>query len=236
MGFWQRQFRGPRTRGSDVFDFVFGIALPLVCFWRDPGVMFGKLALSPVPNAPLFVYGVSGLAMAAMAAWLVIGGRWRTLDSVLAGVLFAGAALALLVGLCLLPVSILLLLALIGFLGLVPLFTAFACLRSSMRALAGRSFRSAVPAAVAVFALTAGYQVAADRMLDRAVDDFIQSPDPGVRAQAALRLERWRVLVPRQEFARRGNALLAAEDPRGDRYEVAYEQITGLPLDLGAAD
>ena len=73
-------------------------------------------------------------------------------------------------------------------------------------------------------------------MLDRAVDDYIQSPDPRVRAQAALRLERWRVLVPRQEFARRGNALLAAEDPRGDRYEVAYSQITGLELDRGAAD
>jgi hypothetical protein len=152
--FWRRLLFGPRTVLGTFQDVLFGIFAPLLCFAFDPGVMFGGLT-------------VAGLSMIALLVLLVLGGRWRKFDAVLAGILFAGAAVSFAVALCPLPASMMGLLFVVGALCFLPFFTAIVCLRNAVRTLASPPVRIhrrlAAGTTLAVLLLAAAYQVAADR-------------------------------------------------------------------------
>ena len=81
-GFWQRQFKGPRTSNQTIFDVAFGIVLPLFCFKFDPLVFTGGVGEGPLlENYQLFAYMFSGLEMVALAFWLVRGLRSSLLNA-----------------------------------------------------------------------------------------------------------------------------------------------------------
>ena len=230
--FWRGLFFGPRTIHGDILDVLFGILAPLLCFAYDPGVMFGgPLSFGLQSMAPLLVEAVAFLSMLALPALLAFGGRSKTLDAMLAGVLLAGGVVAGLVGLTLLPFAVLLLMVLIGALGFLPLFAAIVCFRNAGRVLATPAGweRRWLSTATAVLVLLVGaaYQAGADRALDALVADIARTGSPA----AVARLERWRPLLPRREMARRGGILLNREgDPRGDQYGIAYLRLTGMEL------
>lgn len=131
MSFWQRQFCSRRTQAQLWFDVVFGLGLPLACVWFDPvvfrspsgskGVIFGAFAL--------FGYGCFALGWIALLFWL----GFDRASGVLAGMLAGGAWFACVVGLRLLPLSLIALVVLIGAIGFTPFLTAFVFARNGWR-------------------------------------------------------------------------------------------------------
>ncbi|MBV9927654.1 MAG: hypothetical protein JOZ96_21730 [Acidobacteria bacterium] len=132
--FWRRQFGGAPTRAQRRFDVTFGVILPVLCFVFDPFVFSGRGEYGGglYPQCQLYVYTLSALEMVALCAWLLFAAGRR--PAALAGVLFAGALFSFVVGLAILPFSLLGLLFIIGVLGFVPFLTAFVYLRNGWRA------------------------------------------------------------------------------------------------------
>ena len=135
-GFWKLQFQGEPTRKQKIFDWAFGVVVPLICVAADPIVF-----RSGGPSGPLFgayrpfAYLLSIASMLAMAAWLLWGSKLKWLAAPISGLFFFGGSISLLVGIILLPFSILgILLFFVGLLGFTPLFSAVVFLRNGRRA------------------------------------------------------------------------------------------------------
>lgn len=134
-GFWRRQFQKKSTRSQRVFDWIFGVVLPVICFVFDPtvfkGGFFGPANLG---NYKPLAYVLSFILVMAMSAWLVWGEKLKWLNAFLAGLFAVGSLISLAIGIVLLPFSLLGLIVLIGILGFTPLLTSIVYLRGSLRA------------------------------------------------------------------------------------------------------
>jgi hypothetical protein len=123
-----------------VWDIVFGILAPIVYVILDP-IMYRSLRIlcspieSPLQSMVFFEYTAIGLSVIMLTVWL-IAGRWiRQSSAFVAGIFFASAAFATMVGIILLPISLYALLLLcLGVLGFIPFLTAFVYLRNGVRA------------------------------------------------------------------------------------------------------
>ena len=123
--FWARQFSNDVTTNQSIFDVVFGVVAPFLCFVFDPIVFnngFGGTPFSPdLARFKLLVYFFSGLAIITLTLWLILRGRSGRINAIIAGVLLSGSFFSLLIGILILPLSILgLILALIGIFGFTP--------------------------------------------------------------------------------------------------------------------
>jgi hypothetical protein len=129
-----------------VVSLLGGVVLPCLCLVYDPIVFRPGAAEKLQPGAgdyftashleQAFVYLVLGFQMLALLAWLLLGSRMGWWAGLLAGTLYVGALVALLIGVALLPVSLLgLIAALIGLLGCTPFLTAGVYLSNGTRAL-----------------------------------------------------------------------------------------------------
>lgn len=139
MRFWKRQFFLEPTSRQWRFDWAFGVVLPTICVAADPIVFSSFLGEGDALLAryKIFAYLLSSVSIMAMAAWLLWGQRLGGLRPILGGLFMAGSAISLIVGLILLPFSLIGMLLLIGFLGFTPLFSSFVYLRNSVRAING---------------------------------------------------------------------------------------------------
>jgi len=212
---------------------VFGIILPIVCYIADPFVMGGWLSL-----ASLFVFGLSVLTMFAMLTWIVAGGRSTAVDAVVAGVLFVGAGVAALVGILILPFSLIGLFVFIGALGLVPFGTAAVCVSAARRALHPGGALQALGAALAALLLASGYAYAWEAAISKATKAFRLGWDRDDQAHVVEELALWRAFLPEKIIARRTSAELG---PVGfERFATRYLEVTGVDLvaidPLGAGD
>ena len=142
-GFWRRQVAGPSTRAQVVFDLNFGVLLPFICLLLDPLVFRLSNELIDVPidlpvfqgNQP-FAWGFMAIEAAALLAWLGLA-RFRRWRGLFAGLLLPGSLVSAVIGLALLPFSLIGLFAcMIGLLGLMPFASGFVFLRNGIRALA----------------------------------------------------------------------------------------------------
>ncbi len=116
-------------RGKLAFDVIFGILLPLFCLMFDPGEFFFR---HPYQG---FIYLFIGLEMITLIIWLGWGQSFSNRGvAIIAGILFLGALFSLVVGLILLPLSLIFSVVLIGILGFTPFFTAVAFYRNGRRA------------------------------------------------------------------------------------------------------
>jgi hypothetical protein len=135
--FWRRQFSESVTPAQRRFDIAFGFVMPILCLVFDP-VVFREW-LSPevelLGRWQFYAYTISALEMVALAAWLVgAGGRGRP-PAALGGMMLAGGVFSLVVGVLLLPFSLLgLVFFFVGALGFTPFFTAVVYLRNGWRA------------------------------------------------------------------------------------------------------
>ncbi|MET0646919.1 MAG: hypothetical protein ABW208_09890 [Pyrinomonadaceae bacterium] len=159
-GFWRRQFDDAPTPTQRRFDVLFGVVMPVLCFYFDPIVFKGGLVDGGGLYRPhqLYAYTISAVEMVALCTLLFATGRARSRPAALAGMLLAGAAFSLAVGLAILPFSVIgLVFFLAGLLGFVPFLTAFVYLRNGWRA-AGAAGRAGVgsPARVGL-ALVCGF-------------------------------------------------------------------------------
>lgn len=137
--FWARQFSGKVTTTQLIFDVTVGVVAPFLCFVFDPIVFndsFGGPPFIPaLSHLKLLVYSFSGLAIITLSLWLILRGRSGRLNAIIAGVLLTGSLFSLLIGVLILPLSLLGLIVLIGVFGFTPFLVAFVYLRNGVRAL-----------------------------------------------------------------------------------------------------
>ncbi|HQU81838.1 MAG TPA: hypothetical protein PKY59_01860 [Pyrinomonadaceae bacterium] len=135
-GFWARQFRPQVTLSQIFFDWIFGVILPLICFFCDPIVFKtteygGGILGSYRPLA----YILSFSCIFTMSLWLICGEKLKSANVIFAGVFITGGIISFAVAIVLLPFSVIGLVFLIGILGFTPFFSSIVFLRNGLRAL-----------------------------------------------------------------------------------------------------
>lgn len=135
-GFWRRQFVGAPTSAQLSFDVAFGLVLPFLCYYFDPIVFrsSSEYDMGLYPQVQFYAYTISALEMVALCAWLSGAVRAGRGAAALTGVLLAGAIFSFVVGVAILPYSLLGLIIFIGALGFIPFLTSLVYLRNAWRA------------------------------------------------------------------------------------------------------
>lgn len=134
IGFWKRQFQVESTKKQKVFDWIFGIILPTICFYFDPIVFRTDGYGSPLfGQYKPFAYILSFVSIMSLTAFMLWGARLKSLNGFLSGLFATGAVVSLIVGIVIFPFSVMGLVILLGVLGFTPLFTAFVYWRNAVR-------------------------------------------------------------------------------------------------------
>lgn len=135
-GFWRRQFQPQATTKQTVFDVLLGVVLPVLCFIFDPIVFRGNMMGRPLfGQLQLLAYSVAFIEIATLIIWLVWRKRLGAHATAVGGFLLTGALISFIIGLAILPFSILGILVVIGILGFTPFLTAFVFWRNGRRAI-----------------------------------------------------------------------------------------------------
>lgn len=137
--FFGRHFDLQPTARQQRFDWSFGVILPTICVAADPIVFnsFAGVEDALLGRYSIFAYILSSVSIMSMAAWLLWGHRLGDLRPYIGGLFLAGSVISLIVGVILLPFSLIGMFMLIGFLGFTPLFSSFVYLRNGLRAIKG---------------------------------------------------------------------------------------------------
>jgi len=134
--FWKSQFVATRTPAQLVFDLAFGVIAPLACFAFDPIVFQGGFAGPPLfPSYQPVVYLFSGIEIVLLCFWLVMDGGPPLANAMIGSALLVAGVFCLLIGIVLLPYTLMGLLLGIGVFGFIPFVTATVYGRNGLRAL-----------------------------------------------------------------------------------------------------
>jgi hypothetical protein len=133
-GFWRRQFQPEPTGMQRGFDWAFGVVMPIICFAFDPFVFKGGPHNGVASEYMPFAYTLAVVSIVSMIIWLGWGKHFQFANAIFAGLFAVGGLISLLVGLAIMPISLLGLIVLIGALGFTPLFTSVIYFRNSYRA------------------------------------------------------------------------------------------------------
>ena len=144
LGFWRRQFTGEPTATQNGFDKWFGVALPVACFVFDPLIFQGwVLNDGLLEDYRLFVYIVSAIEIGLLLCWFTFRRELEAVAAPFAGVFIAGGLFSLLIGVLILPLSVIGTLWVIGIAGFTPFFTGIVYLRNGARAMRAQLNNSA---------------------------------------------------------------------------------------------
>lgn len=235
-GFWRRQFSERPTRAQNFFDASVGVALPVACLALDPIVFrSGGWGVGPVLGSlKLFAYALIALEIAALAAWLTLGGRAGVWCGALGGAMTAGALFSLVVGIVLLPLTLMGLVFIIGVFGFSPFLVAFVYWRNGRRArresarslTEGQRRRLPLVAGLLALALPAFGQLEVSRLVARSVPE-LTGTDPA-RAESAARTLRLVGWIAEADLDQLVRAYSKETDPvRRERLARAYRAATG---------
>jgi len=234
-GVWRRQLGATHTARQVVFDVVFGILMPLACFYFDPGIIRGT-GSTMLGEFSIFIYGFSGVAILTLSLWIVFGDRLRSLSPIFGGVFLAGATVSFAIAVMILPLTLIGLVFLIGVLGFVPFITGFVYLRNGLRAIghvpqAASSTRVAtvVISAVIALALPGLAQWTAIRMVNKSMAEMIDQNSGPIDAPVA-RIKRLHLVIDTDRIVREYEKETATA--RKERLGRAYKEITGEDIEL----
>jgi len=115
---------------NDRYLVLFAAILPAICFTFDPLVFKGVGILSEYRG---FAWSLAGITIAASVATLALGPRFGAMNAAFAGLFLTSGLVSLLIGIALLPLSLIGTFMVIGLLGFTPLFSAVAMFRLSRR-------------------------------------------------------------------------------------------------------
>jgi hypothetical protein len=240
--FWKRQFAGDRTEPQLVFDVVFGLVAPVLCFYFDPLVFKGNLGGQPLLQPyQLFTYAITTLEVSLLAVSMISGPRLGNWLRVVGGALISGALFSLLIGLIILPYTLLGLMFLIGALGFIPFLTAFVYLRAGWRALKHERIRAdhsllggllvgallslAIPALVSLYVATSA---------EHSIDAILHGDSE--QAQNAVGHLQWLPFVPQQNLEPLINAYLVETDTnRKEIIKHSYLVLSGEDIETRLA-
>ena len=233
--FWPRQFGAVETSAQDKFDVVFGLILPGLCFMADPLIFKNGIAGPPeLQNYQLVVYAISTVQMGLFVVWRTFRKRVSWVAPLFAGAFFAGALLSFVIGVTILPVTLIGLLFGIGVLGFTPFVTSFVYLRQGIRALRvplkdsrrTAKLSAATLGAVLAIAVPQVASVKYDRVVSASVHDVILG-DAATAEAAATRLHRLH-FVPAKYFQVMESAYVSETDPAKQKIlRRTYKDITG---------
>lgn len=127
-----------------VFDFIWGVFLPVVCLLFDPYVFSSAdfelqsfqslLDNRSISSLSILAYAALGYQMLLLSIWLLWGQKTEKLSAFFSGSLAVGFLLAMTIGILMLPITIIGLTIFIGVLGFTPFFTARAFFRRMRQA------------------------------------------------------------------------------------------------------
>lgn len=233
--FMRRQFRGEATPAQMIFDITVGMVLPILCLAFDPFVFrangFGRPLAA---QFQLFAYTLIAIEIVALGVWLGAGKRAEEWCGVLGGIMWTGALFSAVVGVILLPFSILGLMFFIGIFGFTPFLTAFIYWRNARRALAFAGAQ--VPRAGFFVTLLLGATLSlgmpsfahwrVGKFVERSLVEVLEGDDARANAAAhRLRLAGWLASSQTDQLAL---AYGRETDPaRKARLTRVYHEITG---------
>jgi ABC-type multidrug transport system fused ATPase/permease subunit len=242
VGFWRRQFTQIPTRAQDTFDTIFAVVMPIIVLLADPIVFKGGEGFwnrGLLEDYQLLAYVVCSLQIGLFLTWRTWRRSLIRWAPAFAGIFFAGALFSSVIGVVLLPFSLIGLIVLIGALGFTPLLTAFVFLRNGVRTarIRGRAatvksrFMLAVMTGVLVIALPVLMTWQVERTISASVNDLISADE--VQSEQAARELRWFRFVPDKYRRRIAIAHANSIDPvRRQTLNEAYRNITGEDLEL----
>ena len=240
--FWGRQFALASTSNQIIFDVLFGVIAPVLCFVFDPIVFRNGFAgPSPLSDYQTFAYFFSGLQIMLLCLWLITGPGLQFWNQAMGGVFLIGGVFCLTLGVVLAPISLIGLMFGIGIFGFTPLITAFVYLRNSSRALRANSPQAvrtrvltAAPAILLVTGLPLLLSIQIHSAVGKAIDDIVHGDSR--KAEFAARR-----LMPLKFFAdaeldRIVDAYTSEPDQRRrELLKSCYREITGESIEQRAA-
>ncbi len=233
--FWERQFNGKPTWKQLAFDVAFGAVGPVGCLIADPVVFQpdGVAMYGVLQDVRLFAYLVSAIGVAALGYWVVA----RKGSRVLAGVLYGVAVFSLVLGVVMLPISVLGLVVLIGALGFMPFLAAFVFWRNAQRcslsAPGGQSGPMLTTGLLVMLLVPGAVQAGASFVGNRALVRVLRGADAETAGDVAI--------LRSIRFAVRTDRIVDAYLATGDmveraRLESLYTAITGEGIERRIGD
>jgi hypothetical protein len=239
-GFWRRQFAPIPTEAQDKFDTVFAVVLPILFLVLDPIVFKGPRMLGPgyLEDYQLMAYLFCSLETGLFLTWRTFRLPLRRFSSVFGGVFFVGAIFSTVIGILILPLSLLGLMLVIGVLGFTPFVTAFVFLRNGIRAarinINGAALHSRLSAAVLSGVLAFGVPVAAQAKVECDVSAAIETLISGSAPEAEAAAQRLKThhFVSHKHSDDIVTAYANTRDPaKRALLERAYKDITGETIE-----
>jgi hypothetical protein len=208
--------------------------MPVVCFFFDPFIFkfWGSAGGGVLGAYKPFAYSGSFISILGMMAWLLWREKLGGYSAILSGLFFLAGSFALLIGIPLIPFSLIGTLYLVGLVGFTPLFTSVIFLRNGVRALRAAKLDfngSKLAAAIAAGTL---WGLALPYSLNNEVQcslDLIAKSSPEIIRIQGLKL---RLLSPLVDPDQLKKAYGNTPENSTERREIGrlYEQLTGEEL------
>ena len=230
-GFWERQFQAEATLRQKQWDWTFGIILPVICFFFDPIVFrtWGAVDHAYLGAFRPFAYACSFVWIMLLMAWLLWREKLGALSGIFGGLFLVASAISLVVGVALLPVSLLGLIVLIGALGFTPLITSVIFFRNAVRAFRAASFDLSPSKLIA--AATAGllWGIAIPYSLQSEIDRSLELVKTGTPQTIWAQGLKLRLLSPLVDSSKVGDIYYHLPEDSPEKVEVGelYRQLTG---------
>ncbi|MGI8469982.1 MAG: hypothetical protein ACR2N3_16200 [Pyrinomonadaceae bacterium] len=227
--FWKRQFQIEATNKQKVFDWTFGVILPVACIFFDFAVFKGAFSHhgALLGEYKPFVYMLSFAAVILLMLFLFFGSKLNWLNGIFAGLFAIGAAVSLLIGIVLFPLSLIGLIILIGAIGFTPLLTAFVFARNAIRSLKIAWLTSNKILLVNSFAVSAIFSFVFPYVFYANVENSLRKMENGSPAEIRRERDKFKYFSPFVNFDRLG--LKSCGDPDERKVELleAVYQLTG---------
>lgn len=237
QSFWKRQFATHTSEAQATCDIAFGLIAPILCFYFDPIVFKGGFGPPLLGSYQLFAYAITALQISLFVIWMVFGSHLEAWSRIIGGALISGAIFSAVIGLLILPYSLMGLMVVIGALGFIPFITAFIYWRVGWRALtkeqtAPRSWINPILAgAILSLGIPALVSLYVTRTTANSIDAILHgSPQ---QAEVAVGHLRWLPFIPQQNLEPLVQSYINEKDPvRKETLRKNYQALTGQDIDV----
>jgi hypothetical protein len=247
-GFWKRQFGPEATAGQRTFDVLVGVVAPILALIFDPTIFKGSGGcVSPqalLGQYSIFAYTAIGQGTLFFLVWNIAGSSLGRVSALFSGIFLAGALVGTVLGVLILPLSLIGLMICIGILGFLPFLTALIYLRTSIRAMR-RARISSQPMPRIIVAILFGILLSigppalawqqVSRIISVNTDTLVSSSDTHIQAEAIEHLQDLNRACLGLCAPQIASAFIVASEANYQQMtflETAYFEITGHTTSL----